>query len=329
MNQTLPILSATLAVTILAAVAVNRSPQGVDEKELTEYGSISDPPESGREMESPPDGGKLVDQAARQLLALPGIQAKTRQRVNVYGQHLVGSGDYLQWVQGPQLLLRLDLKLQIGQQVTSLQQISDGQILWIRTDLPHRKSLARVNLQRVRSVASQLPTPPSPTYWMALGGMPKLLARLSEQFVFEPAQPKVIGHLPVWKIDGHWKPDILAQLMPDDGDTFRPEDREPLLKLPEPLPHGVTLILGRDRVIPLFPYSISYFRYQPRDEEQADATPLPRVPIATLELFEVRLRPDLSPEDFDYRPGSQEVQDQTSQFIARLKAASQPPAVNR
>ncbi len=329
MNHTLPILSAGLAITILAAIVTNHVPQDTAKKRLTTNVSVSDPPESAADPGPPPDGGILVNQAASQLLALPGIQAKTRQRVDIFGQHLVGSGNYLQWVQGPQLLLRLDLKLQMGQQVTSLQQISDGQILWIRTDLPHRKSLTRVNLRRLRDAASKLPTPPPPTYWMALGGMPKLLARLAEDFTFGPAQPKVIGHLPVWRIDGHWKADVLTRLMPDHAATIRSDDLAALRRLPEPLPHGVSLILGRDRVVPLFPYSVSYYRLLPPDKDQPKSAPPQRRAIATLELFEVRLRPDLSPADFDYRPGSQEVKDQTNQFIAQLRAASSPPATHQ
>ena len=275
------------------------------------------------------DGQELVAQAAQRLLRAPGIEAKTRQRVSIFDQQLVGSGTYLQLHSGPgRLMLRLDLKLQVGERVTSLLQISDGESYWVRRDEPDQTSLSRVNVRRLREAATEVsekrpdvPVPPS--LWMALGGLPRLLSTLEGHFQFAAPQPIAVGRLPVWRVEGTWKPEILANLLPDQKQAILAGEPADLDKLPDHLPHGVTLILGRDQVIPLFPYSISYFRLAPEDPR----APGPRrhEPMVTWELFEVRIRPDLAPTHFDYRPGDQEVDERTDEFISRLYDAMGKP----
>ncbi|MCU0959603.1 MAG: hypothetical protein MUF48_05815 [Pirellulaceae bacterium] len=270
-----------------------------------------------------PSGQNLVAQAAQRLLLLPGIEARTRQRVNLFGQSLVGSGTYLQLTRGPRMMLRLDLKLQVGMRSVSWQQISDGDTFWVSRTEDQRTSLTRVNVRRLRDVASRIgpaDLPPPPTLWMALGGLPKLLSALESHFTFDPPQASMIGDLPVWRVDGHWKPATLASLLPDQGAAILAGEPLDLAELPPHLPHGVTLILGRDQVIPLFPYGISYFRHVAVDPSTPGATR--RQAMVTWELFEVRLRQDLEPSMFDYRPhDNQEVEERTDQYIARLEAA--------
>jgi hypothetical protein len=154
---------------------------------------------------------------------------------------------------------------------------------------------------------------------MALGGLPKLLVALNTHFDFEPPRATAVKQLPVWQLEGHWKPALLANLLPDQSTAILAGEPADLSKLPPHLPHGVTLILGRDQRIPLFPYGISYYR----QVGPVDAgTPSGREPLVTWKLFEVRFRPDLNAGQFDYRPSdNQEVDERTDEYIARLKAA--------
>jgi hypothetical protein len=324
MNHMLPIPLALLVVVAAWQFVSSQSPQVVEEKEVTAASPASGPPP----IESaPPDvsnGQELVAQAAQRLLLLPGIEAKTRQQVNIFDQHLVGSGTYLQLTKGPRLMLRLDLKLQVANQATSLQQISDGDTFWVRHSHGDETNLSRVNLRRLREVASRVgpsDVPPPPTLWMALGGLPRLLAALDTHFTFDPPKPMTIGKgkLPVWSLEGHWKPAILANLLPDQQAEIAAGERVDLSKLPPQLPHGVTVVLGRDQVIPLFPYGISYYRLAAAEGEG----PSPRRQLmATWELFEVRFRPDLDASLFDYRPhDAQQVDERTDEYVARLQTA--------
>jgi hypothetical protein len=108
---------------------------------------------------------------------------------------------------------------------------------------------------------------------MALGGLPRLLSTLDGHFAFGRAKPLVIGKLPVWSLEGQWKPKVLATLLPDQREAILAGQPAQLDKLPPHLPHGVTLILGRDEVVPLFPYSISYYRFKPVGGDPSGATP--------------------------------------------------------
>ena len=175
-------------------------------------------------------------------------------------------------------MLRLDLKLQVAAQSVNVQQISDGDTFWIRRSQGEKTRLERVNLRRLQDVARQIgpsDTPPPPTLWMALGGLPKLLAALEANFDFDVPKLAEVGQLPVWSLEGHWKPTVLANLLPDQRPAILAGERADLSKLPPHLPHGVTLILGRDQVIPLFPYGISYYRDFEQTDEDATAGPSP------------------------------------------------------
>ncbi|MGM0490729.1 MAG: hypothetical protein ACQESR_28720 [Planctomycetota bacterium] len=237
----------------------------------------------------------------------------------MFDQKLVGSGTYRQLTNGPKLYLELDLKLQGTDQVRSLRQISDGDSLWkIRTQ-DGSPTFSHVNLGRLREVAGQTgPTVP-PSFWMALGGVPRLLAKLDEMFTFHSPQPTELGEYPVWQVEGKWSRSMLAKMLPNRKEAILAGKQTNLDNLPAQVPHGVTLILGRDQKIPLFPYRFSFYRrVRAQGSDQVE-----RVPLVTWELFELRVRPELQPGDFDFRPADQEFQDQTELYIARLKEAAE------
>jgi hypothetical protein len=324
MNYKLPTLAVGLLVFLGTQTRAVQSAQVDAEHPISDAQSNRDAGSAAsRDGETVP-GQKLVAEAAQRLLLLPGIEAKTRQRVHLFDQPTVGSGTYAQWTRPPRLLLRLDLRLQTGDQVSSLLQVSDGDSFWVRRDVLGDSHLSRVNVRKLREAASELSqTHPGaslpPSLWMAIGGLPMLLSHLEESFQFDDAQPDQVGQLPVWNLEGSWKPEILANLLPARRDAIRAGQPAPLGELPSHIPHGVTLILGRDAVIPLFPYSVSFFRFAPGTDRPTARTR--REPIVTWELFEVRVRPDLTAGYFDYRPGDQPVEERTEEFIARLRAA--------
>lgn len=328
MNHMLPIPPLLLVVLLAAEVLPPGASQVADKSRVAADGPTQVGDSAAASTPRPVTGQELVSQAAQRLLMLPGIEASTRQKVNIFGQQLVGSGNYLQLSSGPRLMLRLDIKLcnaaeDVTARSSSVQQISDGDTFWIRRSQGDENTLSRVNLRRLRDVASQVgpaDVPPPPTLWMALGGLPKLLAALDTHFVFDTPTATVVGqeNLPVWIIEGRWRPAILANLLPDQQAAIQAGQSADLSALPPHLPHGVTLMLGRDQVIPLFPYAISYYRDAPSDRT-SDA-PAARQALVTWELFDVHFRSDLDASLFDYRPSdNQQVDERTDEYIARLR----------
>jgi hypothetical protein len=257
-----------------------------------------------------------------------------RYKIDAAGHVLVGTGSYLQLGAGPEKLLRLELKMHIGDLPASVLEIRGPDHYWIRRDLPPAPvTLGRVNLVSLRQSivrGRQLAPGSMPTSdWIMLGGLPRLLAALEQSFDFSPAAAeelkftaadgKSIESLPIWTIEGRWKPDRLTAL--SVADPAKTDEAA----LPEQLPSRVRLILGRNTgVLPLFPYRVTYLR--PAGEGQGRAgeggSDPPLREVVTLELFNVQRKDDLDARQFDYNPGTQEFQDLTTAYIQRLSGES-------
>ncbi|MDX1943819.1 MAG: hypothetical protein SFU86_00310 [Pirellulaceae bacterium] len=282
------------------------------------------------EEEAKPQGSNLVSRAARRVQEEPALSADLRYKVDAFGHELVGQGSYLQLGHGPEKLLKLELKMQVADQLITRQEICGPQFYWIRRDSPFAAAaLGRVNLRQVRQAAVQQPvdgasgTLASPAeLWILLGGLPKLLETLDSHFdfatpreselQFASAAGQGIERLPVLVLRGHWKPKKLRQLL--NGDPAK-------AKIPEQLPAEVELLLGTpDQVLPLFPYRITFLKSTkaaPAGEGSDEALR----PLLTMELFNVYRKGDLDPREFDYNPGEQEVADLTPGYLQRLGLA--------
>lgn len=264
---------------------------------------------------------QLVANASRQMMRRPSVQAKIRQRVNLYGQELSGSGTYHQLrSQSDATLLRLELKLTVADQVASILQVCDGKYMWVRRELPNQKSLGTVNLTRVRqalenSKKTVLVDPAS--NWIMLGGLSRLLDGISSNFTFQSAKASQIGGVPIWEVRGKWRKERLVQMVPKLKQAILNDDPNAYQQLPRHLPHEVVLVLGRDpQVLPLFPYRIDFVRQKSRGEE--NSLQVERQSIATLELFEVSRPKQMDARMFRFDAGNQEITDHTELYLGSL-----------
>ncbi len=256
----------------------------------------------------------MVSQAAHEVAKIPTLDAKLRLTTHLLGQELVGSGSYYQLAREQETLLKMELKLQVANQVSSLLQVSDGRFLWVRRDLPERKSLSRIDQRRVsevlagqkRSAFVRIGTPA-----LALGGLSKLLEGLDTHFQFEAPVADKFGEVPVWVLQGNWKLDRLAELWPDAAANLQAGTSVDMTKLPPHLPQHVRIVLSRDGALPLFPYRVEYTRQGRGGESE---------PLVLLELFDVRTNVSLDPRLFAYKPGDQEVADETEAYIQALRS---------
>lgn len=252
-------------------------------------------------------GQQLVAESARNLFDLPGLEAEFRYRVEAYDQKLVGSGRYLQSGQGPEKLFRLELSTQLEQGKATQQTICGKQYLWIRRDLgPERQSLARVNLRRLRSAIAERGTPlaidPSPT-WLGIVGLPKLMTSIGGWFVLEPAQESQLEERRVLRLRGVINPAMRDSLL--SGSAKKGQGREQI-------PDAIELTLGTDDALPLFPYRIEYLKSKSAEE------PGELSPMLTLDFYSAKVQNDFDPQQFEYFPGDQEVEDRTRLFLERL-----------
>ena len=249
------------------------------------------------------DGNQLLLQAADTVASQRALRASIRHRVTMFGHHLAGTGDYLQLNDrsGRPLRFRWEVKLPQGEELVTIQQVCDGRFLWFRRANANDSSLSRVNLIKLQEKrrAGQGTSPPFSTSLIGADGVPGLLRRLAENFDFSSPRTDKLRNVPVWRVHGEWKPARLKRLVPDKSGDFS--------KLPVHLPHRVVVVLARKNKIPLFPYLVEF-----RREEEGK-----RVPLVTVELFQVAAVPDLTPSAFELDPGEQIVFDETEEWLSR------------
>ena len=272
-------------------------------------------------------GQQLVAEAASRLALQPAVAARIRQRGLLLDQELVGSGAYQQVLSEGRTRTRLELKLQVDERQISLLQISDGVVLWTRRDDDAQRAVSYVNLRLVREAArraggkqlgSVLPES------LAIGGLSQLLQGLERNFDFGPPVEESLVNVPVWTVRGRWKQERLAELLPDRKEQILSGAAVPTDALPAHLPEFVTVMLGRDDFVPLFPYCVEYGRRDSlhpsgaADRGRAGEQTGPVRTILKMELFEVRREWDIDPQAFEYRPGTQHIRNETDIYLRRL-----------
>lgn len=268
------------------------------------------------------NGQELVAQAATNLMKLSPFKASIRQRVDLFGQQLVGSGSYLQAGEGSDKLIRMELKLQLADQIASVQQIRNHRFLWVRRELSSNSILGRVDLRRFHKAIEKSHEDalnPS-TSWIAMGGLPQLLTRLERSFEFGPPKQAEIGDVPVWVVHGSWKPDILATLVPSLQSEIRAGKSIGPDSYPEHLPHRVVLVLGGDNRLPLFPYRCEFQKFAVAEAADISASTNFKSSV-TIELFEIQRLDNVDPTLFEYEPGEQDVVDHTALYLQQLGIA--------
>ncbi|MBL9124462.1 MAG: hypothetical protein JNG90_12575 [Planctomycetaceae bacterium] len=258
-------------------------------------------------------------QAQRQSVA-----ARIRTEVQLYGQHLAGSGTY---VQGPAQpgAWRLELRMQTDDGSTSLVQVCDGAQLWTYRQAADRPLLERVDagivaaaLARREKERSAGSAPPQMPVGLGLGygGLPRLLRMLSEAFDYRAINEGRLEGMPVWILEGTWTPELLAVLLPEQKGAIEAGQGVQLAKLPTHIPDRVTLYLGRDD---LFPYRLEYHRDHlgEKEWERAERANPPHS-IVKLEWFEVRFDLPLARDQFAFDPGETKYEDATKRYLESL-----------
>jgi hypothetical protein len=281
-------------------------------------------PDAGAASANEAAADSAAADAARAAFHHRSISAKIRQRIDLFGQQLSGTGNYMQLGSGNDKLLRWELKIGAGEKVTSMQQVCDGRFLWDRRDLPEGPSLGRVDLKKYHAaLAASSAAPPvdRQAAWLGLGGLSKLLSGLAANFHFTPPRADQLGDVPVWVAYGTWRAERLAEQLPEQGEAIRAGRDIHWNKAPENLPASVLVVLGRDD---LFPYRVEYRRPAPR--ARAGEGGSVEKPIVTMELFEVRLGAPLDPLLFVYQPDNLEVADFTDAYLRRLGLAKDDDA---
>jgi hypothetical protein len=239
-----------------------------------------------------------------------------KQEVELFGQQAVGAGTYLHQQTEVGLALRMELRLRFGERLTSLLQVSDGRTLWQRQDLADTTSLGRVDLDRLRSPSAtgrQGTWHPVMTHAVAVGGLPRLMSGLVENFAFDEPQAAQVRDTAVWLLEGRWQKHVLTRLFPDQEEQILAGQPPDLTSLPEQMPTSVLVLL---RQSDLFPLRIDYRR---RGTDEGAAEGVADRSLLRVDLYDIRRGAPLDERMFIYQPGNQEFEDLTDRFLEQLR----------
>jgi hypothetical protein len=259
------------------------------------------------------DASILLAQSVAEIRRLPSVDAKLRMQSHLLDQELAGTGTYYQLVRSPgETLFKLELKLQVANQVSSLLQVNDGRFLWTRRDLPNQKSLSRIDQRRIQQALADAGRGPPLAMGASLlqvGGLGDLLEALQRSFDYEAPRETTHGGAAVYQLRGVWKPEALAELWPAKAESLRAGRSFDVKDLPAQLPAEVIILLSRDPSLSGFPYRIEYLRQGRAGERQS---------LVALDFYDIRRNVSLDPRLFAYKPGDQEVVDMTEAHLNGL-----------
>jgi hypothetical protein len=261
----------------------------------------------------------LLGRAVVALENCHSIAAGLSCQVDLFGKQWGGGGDYWEERSGPFPKVRMELKIPLGDKTGAMVQICDGRFLWTYRRLIDDEKLERVDLARVAAVLGRraVAASDSPIIGtIGAGGLGGLLRELQRDFRFGiDRQTELLG-VPVTILRGHWLPERLATVLPDQKDAILRGGKPNYRKLPRHLPTSVVVMLGaRD----LFPYRIEYRRDDAQrasgwDEGASDS-------VRTMVSMQLEPRNEaVGPAHFECKPGGIDVADVTEAFIKRAQA---------
>jgi len=284
------------------------------------------------------DAQNLLVQAIVTLESRLWVAGKIRYYFEMFNDVSVeGKGTYLAHLSESGQCFRWELILPLADQNLRWWEVFDGQTLWTyqaqsQDQNQQQETLSKVDvLQVAQHLKKQgnLPKIGEIDNWPGLGGLPRLLRSLQANFQFtllETTSLRITDgqksrNLPVWRLLGVWKPERLAELLPDQADRIHQGLPVRWENVPQNIPEHVLLCLGQED---MFPYEIHYRRkpsgrwtawlaqfawFQPQEQT-----------LAKLEFVELSLNVPLPAEAFTYQPPPQLApSNATQEFISELQ----------
>ena len=265
----------------------------------------------------PSQGQMLIRQAEATLQRHYTVSAQVTQTAHLFGHKVIGNGQYFEQRSNQGLRFRLELKVQPGKdkEASGLLQVCDGRYLWNYRKLRGAESLTCVDSalvqQRLEEQGKQ--TVQLLDSWPGLGGLPKLLRSFDRAFVFgKPEGVELQDDFPAWKVEGRWRPEMLARAVPEHKEAIEKGRGVALEDLPQHLPNCVVLFLGKDD---LFPYSIFYYRLNGKTTEVKASPNDPQMVVIT--MMNVRFNQTIHAAQFVYKPGLK-YEDETEKMLQKL-----------
>lgn len=165
--------------------------------------------------ESPADPEALLQIVLRQLVSGPAFDAKVRESVWTTGREVIGVGTYEQ-AGGNTGRFNLQLTMHDGKGKHRLQQISDGRLVWTRSEISKTVKLRRVEVGKLAGWGPGAPTRQPIPPRLQVGAWAEILSTLQRDYSLSVASAK-LKQQPVYVLSGQLRDDRRAAVLQKSG----------------------------------------------------------------------------------------------------------------
>jgi hypothetical protein len=132
------------------------------------------------------------------------IFCEVRQTAEMFGKKRTGFGKFVRGGKGSGLM-RVSLQIPAGDQMNTLLQVSDGEILTTFLTVGQHISRTQVDLGKVRerlTLTIDSLQDPTTAMYLAIGGQPESLRKLLQQYDWKELREGMLGQQKVWLLKG-------------------------------------------------------------------------------------------------------------------------------
>ncbi|MFO1066773.1 MAG: hypothetical protein U0892_23180 [Pirellulales bacterium] len=207
---------------------------------------------------------QLLTRALRESVWGPAVACRVRQSISLVDRKLFGVGQYAHGGGSAWGKMKLSIRIPAGDQVNTLQQISDGRVLYTTRHIGDQSLRTRVNIERVREQLGTITRAdfqdPMVSLYLAIGGQPELLRTLCQQYHWYWVRPGKLGDVDVWWLRGRRAgKEAGKDAAPLKGQT----ELDLLLTGNDPvkvLPEHVQIAIGNSAPLPYWLYRVEQTR---------------------------------------------------------------------
>ena len=259
------------------------------------------------------------------LLREKNIRCSVKQRGMLFGTELISSGSYLQ-AEGGRGGVKTELTIQTRNLDLQVKMVNDGVYFFRQivtrdeTAIPDdpgwngliQPTVERVNLRKIKEVFER--DSAWPGHWIAYGGLYLFMEQTRKSFDFGKIRNSNVKEMRVQVLRGVWKPEKLAQLIPEQKELILGKRSLNWKVIPRHIPLEVEIFFVAEGKLAGFPYRVVFYR---PNEELLEG--IRKIPVLVTEYSEPKLIETPLQSDFQFNAGQNEVNDITDEFILSLR----------
>ncbi len=244
-----------------------------------------------------------------------------RQTILLRGQQMTGFGKYVRGGQGSGRM-RMSLQLPAGDQMNTLLQISDGELLVTQETIGGVSKRTRVDLGKIRErlvITTDSLRDPVIAMYLATGGQAEVIRKLCQQYEWVKVEEGTLGDERVWWLTGKLtsQPPAVRALADVDLGLFIPNQSALL-------PTNAIVAIGhRDSSTPFWLFQVEQYRSQ---DEATGLGYRAQLSVATEWAKPTRLTPlQMSADLFDAELANEHFVEETKLYLPPTPATALVP----